>query len=276
MTDLIRTKTFIKACLDENQTSAYRRIYSQLAADYQKWADAQYEYLETLSAWPKVLEETLRTQKLCEGLICEFGVCTGNSTNLIARAAPGRQVYGFDSFEGFPQDWIIGDLRVPKDWMLIDPNKLKLENNVRLVKGFFDQSLPGFLRANTEPIAFLHIDCDTYQSTTDILIRTRDRFQVGTILVFDEILGNMGLENEMKSLWDHVISKGFAFEWLGWGEHCWTETTQALFKTVKRPNPLYHLKLYFYNLGSIVSHLRNRKKVEEAYSAAAIRITKLP
>lgn len=276
MTDLVRTKTFIKACLDENQIQAYSRIRSRLDPEYQAWADQQYEYLETVHAWPAVLEQTLRSQALLEGLICEFGVCTGSSTNMIARAAPGRAVYGFDSFEGFPQDWIIGDLRVPKDWMVIDQAKLKLEDNIRLVKGFFDQSLPDFLRANQGPIALMHIDCDTYQSTTDILTRTRDRFQVGTLIVFDEILGNMGLENEMKSLWDHVKTKGYSFEWLGWGGHCWTVETQALFKHVKRPNPFYNLRLYYYNRRSILDHLRNRKKVEEAYSAGAIRITKLP
>jgi hypothetical protein len=39
---------------------------------------------------------------------------------------------------------------------------------------------------------------------------------------------------------------------------------------------MYTLKLAFYNPGSVISHLTNKKKVEEALSAAAIRITRLP
>jgi len=44
-----------------------------------------------------------RTPK--EGLIIEFGVATGSTTNIIANVAKPRTVHGFDSFEGLPEDW---------------------------------------------------------------------------------------------------------------------------------------------------------------------------
>lgn len=276
MGDLIDTRAFVEGCLDERQLKSFVRMKQRLEPSFSVWADSQYEVLEKVPVWGAVLEETLQKVSVPEGLVCEFGVCTGNSTNAIARSLPAREVYGFDSFEGFPTDWIIGDVRVPKDMLAIDQSKLKFEQNVRLVKGFFGESLPHFFRSQPAKIALMHIDCDTYDSTKDILINTRDRLQAGSIIVFDEILGDMGLENEMLALWDELKQKGFEFEWLSRGGHCWTAQTQEYFKSVKRPNPLYTLKLAFYNPGSVISHLMNKKKVEEALSAAAIRITKIP
>ena len=40
-----------------------------------------------------------------DGLIVEFGVRTGKTINHIANAFPDRRVFGFDSFEGLPEDW---------------------------------------------------------------------------------------------------------------------------------------------------------------------------
>lgn len=86
----------------------------------------------------------------------------------------------------------------------------------------------------------------------------------------------MGLENEMKAVWDELVNDGFGIEWLSWGGHCWTADTQAHFNKVKRPNPFYTLRLALKNPGSVISHLTNSKKVEDAMSAAAIRIKACP
>ena len=40
-----------------------------------------------------------------EGDILEFGVHRGESVELLAQRFPDRHAYGFDSFEGLPQDW---------------------------------------------------------------------------------------------------------------------------------------------------------------------------
>jgi hypothetical protein len=42
------------------------------------------------------------------------------------------------------------------------------------------------------PIAYGHLDADTYQSTKYVLDRIVDRFRPGTVLQFDEYLGYPG------------------------------------------------------------------------------------
>ena len=43
------------------------------------------------------------------GLVLEFGVASGSSITGIAGEMPHRTVYGFDSFEGLPEDWTDDD-----------------------------------------------------------------------------------------------------------------------------------------------------------------------
>jgi hypothetical protein len=274
--DLTVTRAFIEACLDEAQHGAFRKMRDRLDPAFGEWADAQYEVLERAVVWPAVLEATLKAGPPAAGMLCEFGVCTGNSTNLIARAVAPREVYGFDSFEGLPDDWVMGNIRVPKGFLAIDAGKLHFEPNVRLVKGYFCNSLPGFLEQHPGQISLLHIDCDTYHSTVDILKHTAPRFQVGTVIVFDEVLGDMGTENELKAFWELLQTQRFGFEWMARGGHCWTAETQSRFKSIKRGDFLWSLKFAIANLGSVVGFLRNKKKVENALSAAALRITALP
>lgn len=273
--DFIQRDSFVKACLDETQTEAFVHLKKRLPADFLSWVNAQYEKIEKAPYWDSVIGEVVKRARFNEGLVCEFGVCTGNSTNLIARNIAPREIYGFDSFQGLPDDWVIGDITVPKGFLAIDDSQLQFENNVRLVKGYFNQSLPGFMQTKKEPIAFMHIDCDTYESTVDIFNFTADRFQVGTVIVFDEILGDMGAENELKALWELLQKKNIQFEWLGYGGHCWTAETQKRFHLIKKNDFLRNLKFAWVNFKSVVGFLRNKKKVENAASAAALRITAL-
>src|SRR3954466_12976205 len=39
------------------------------------------------------------------GLVCEFGVFQGRTISYLARRIPSRIVFGFDSFEGLPENW---------------------------------------------------------------------------------------------------------------------------------------------------------------------------
>ena len=40
-----------------------------------------------------------------QGLVCEFGVGSGRTITHIATLLPDAQIFGFDSFEGLPEDW---------------------------------------------------------------------------------------------------------------------------------------------------------------------------
>ena len=117
-----------------------------------------------------------------QGLFLEFGVFEGKSVNKIAKLKPQTLIFGFDSFEGLPEDW--SGHSAPKGHFKTEIPEV--EDNVTLIKGYFDRTLPKFLSENREKISFMHIDCDLYSSTKTILELTKDRLQEGTIIVFDE------------------------------------------------------------------------------------------
>lgn len=58
-------------------------------------------------------------------------------------------------------------------------------NNVTFYKGWFIDTIPVYKKC-AESIALLHIDCDLYSSTIDVLYNLNDYIVPGTIIVFDE------------------------------------------------------------------------------------------
>jgi hypothetical protein len=124
-----------------------------------------------------------------DGLILEFGVFSGTTVNRIATVT-NKTVYGFDSFEGLPEDWVGG---MNKGYFKCDLPKVN--DNVELVIGWFNETLEGFLEKHDEKIAFCHVDCDLYSSSKYILDTLKDRFQSGTNILFDELANYGGYEN---------------------------------------------------------------------------------
>lgn len=154
-----------------------------------------------------------------EGLVLEFGVKHGNSINRIA-GLTGREVHGFDSFEGLPDDG-----HLPRDksakWHVgkggIDGKLPEVAPNVVLHKGWFDETLPAFLQDQNEPVAFMHIDADIYSSAKTALENTADRLRPGTIIVFDEYLNYIGWQrHEYRAFKEFVQNHGVAYEYLAY------------------------------------------------------------
>ncbi len=123
-----------------------------------------------------------------KGLWLEFGVWNGLSINHIARQVQ-ETVYGFDSFEGLPVVWWEGKnavALVTKEYFK-RYSLPKVRRNVKLVKGWFDKTLPGFLAEHGEPVAFIHIDSDVYESAKVVFDLLGDRIVKGTVILFDEL-----------------------------------------------------------------------------------------
>lgn len=150
-----------------------------------------------------------------DGLWLEFGVFSGESINFFAEhpKIKGGTIYGFDSFEGLKEDWFgTGLSRGAFDRGGRMPS---VRGNVELVKGWFDQTVPGFLKSKPGVIAFLHLDADTYESTKLVLELVADRIVPGTVIVFDEYLGFPNWENgEFKAWAECVKTRGFKYEYL--------------------------------------------------------------
>lgn len=136
------------------------------------------------------------------GLWLEFGVSIGTSTATLAEcaAAADARLYGFDSFEGLPEEWVVSD---DETWSkgAFTGRPSQVPDNVELVDGWFDDTLPGFLETRPGRVAFAHIDCDLYSSTATVFSEIRDRLAVGTVIVFDELFNyDRYYEHEMRAL----------------------------------------------------------------------------
>lgn len=147
-----------------------------------------------------------------EGLFTEFGVWNGYSINYISKKIK-TPIYGFDSFEGLREDWL--GTPTAKGSFDIGGKVPTVNSNVILNKGWFHESIPNFLQENAEPLAFIHFDADTYESTTLLLSLIGQRIISGTIVVFDEYFGVTNWENGEYRAWkEFVDSKNICYRYL--------------------------------------------------------------
>ena len=153
-----------------------------------------------------------------EGDIAEFGTATGFSACTIARAMAAYQhlyadalamhgvqpklLYLFDSFEGLPEVAAAPDLSSPNvqsgRWQEGTFKGLTAEelfelcgaaydrDKLRVVPGWYQDSLKE-LPAGTK-LAMVHLDCDLYSSTVEVLdhLFTRGHVAEGAVLFFDD------------------------------------------------------------------------------------------
>ena len=143
----------------------------------------------------------------------EFGVFKGESINMISGIKSDKIVYGFDSFEGLPEDW---RMDFYKGTFNQQGNLPQVNENVRLVKGWFNETLPEFIKTHSEPCAFIHIDCDLYSSTKMVLDTLKHQIVSGTIISFDEYYNYPGWQDdgEYKAFNDFVKENNIEFEYL--------------------------------------------------------------
>jgi hypothetical protein len=127
------------------------------------------------------------------GHVLEFGVYRGKTMAHISAHFQNQTVYGFDSFVGLPEPWYIrsGDEGkthpAGKFDMRLEPVQPVFAENVELVPGWFQDSIPPWKDLHPGIISFLHVDCDLYSSTRDVLTLLNDRIVPGTVIVFDEM-----------------------------------------------------------------------------------------
>lgn len=136
-----------------------------------------------------------------DGDVVECGVGWGRSLlylSLLTRIEnKGRKVWGFDSFEGFPDpsehdrsprspakgEWKTDLLSVQKLLTASGLDEVFVRSQVTLIKGFFEESLPRFTGAR---IALLHADADLYESYKTIYDQLFDRVVPNGVIMFDE------------------------------------------------------------------------------------------
>ena len=156
------------------------------------------------------LHEAVRDWVEIPGHRLEFGVATGRTIRHWARLWPNETIHGFDSFEGLPETWL---------WNIRKGHfaqKLpEVPDNVRLYRGWFDQTLPDWLE-HTGPVAFLHIDSDLYSSARYVLNTLAQRIVPGTVIVFDEYFNFPGWQQDEFRAWQEFVAEyKIEYEYLG-------------------------------------------------------------
>jgi hypothetical protein len=161
----------------------------------------------------ELIEYALRAVKV-DGHYLEFGVFTGGTIRFIAARTSGRLVHGFDSFEGLPEAW--GGFNLGGRAFDLKGRLPRVPANVRLYRGWFDTSLPAWLKANVGSIAFVHVDCDLYSSTKTIFTLLAERLVPGTVILFDEYFNYPNWEHhEFKAFQEFVAERGVKYIYLG-------------------------------------------------------------
>lgn len=94
-------------------------------------------------------------------------------------------------------------------------NLPQVNKNVRLVKGWFNETLPAFIKEHSEPCAFIHVDCDLYSSTKTIFDNLKNQICTGTVIAFDEYFNYPGWqEGEYKAFMEFIAWSGLEFEYI--------------------------------------------------------------
>lgn len=160
------------------------------------------------------------------GDILEFGTFNGSTLLaiglLLKSLGSKKKVYGFDSFSGFPSYSKEDSLEMFDNYQFSDVNNLlnikqfleaqnltslsnntsnfnnvdldlllrKIEllnlDNVVLVKGDFEQSIPSFFESNSMEVFASNIDCDLYAGYRIALNGLKDNLIVGGYIHLDE------------------------------------------------------------------------------------------
>jgi len=161
------------------------------------------------------------------GHVMEFGVYRGKTMQHISQHFRDQTCWGFDSFVGLPEPWYISAGENAKTHpagkfdMRIETEQPRFRDNVRLVAGWFEDSLPPWLEQNPGRIRFLHVDCDLYSSTRTVLDLLNARIVPGTVIVFDEMYPwadpedyNLWAEGEFRALGEWLARHDRAFRTL--------------------------------------------------------------
>lgn len=198
------------------------------AAEFERLAQGSARDRARLDAWqtlksacpelPPVTGSMLQTFRLAlaaapqQGMVLEFGVRFGNTIRQIAGlVGPQQPVHGFDSFEGLPEVWH----HEPKGSYTTQGEIPEVPAHVTLHVGWFDDTLPKFLEAHAGPVRLVNVDCDIYSSTKTVLDNLAPRMVAGSVLVFDEYIGNAHWrEDEYKAFQEAVARYGWTYEYL--------------------------------------------------------------
>ena len=117
----------------------------------------------------------------------EFGVSTGSSLKWWLGNIENKQArfFGFDTFEGLPEDW--GSFKKGDMSADILPTEILNDNRCKLYKGLFQDTLFDFLKSyKRQNRLVVHMDADIYSATLFVLTTLAPFLKKDDIILFDE------------------------------------------------------------------------------------------
>lgn len=153
-------------------------------------------------------------QRNIPGAFVEFGIFQGAWVQRLYEMTEqaglrDREIWGFDSFKGLSAPHINHDSSFWKEGMYtasraeVEKNlNLRKRPRIKLVEGFFSDSLHTSVATSIGKIAYARIDCDIYEPALECLNYLSQRLTHGAILVFDD--------------WTHDIAYGEAKAFAEW------------------------------------------------------------
>jgi Macrocin-O-methyltransferase (TylF) len=154
----------------------------------------------TLVTGPKLINLflILRYALSHESNVIEFGSYRGGSAVFMASVlrdlARKSKVYALDTYNGMPATDPVRDSHHPGDFADCDYAGLQaqatrnaLDDHLQLVKGRFEDTLPGILSSGTK-FALAHVDCDIYSGVKYALEAIKPAMQPGGYIIFDDPL----------------------------------------------------------------------------------------
>jgi predicted O-methyltransferase YrrM len=183
------------------------------------------------------------------GDIVEAGVFGGLSLAVLAKGATldpkgmTRRIVGLDTFDGLPPAseaharWTTGDCARVAVWHpLAGPGTRVSADLTRqlfarcglepplLYEGPFAEVLPRLVPAVHPEVALLHVDCDLYESTRDLLGAMAPALQDGTVVLFDDWFHYKGHPHRGEARAFHEFldahSEWDAVPWTTYGTFC--------------------------------------------------------
>ena len=175
------------------------------------------DFLNRNKSTPRFADRFLMYDHVIDGLqlrdqplqYLEFGVFEGKSIQywLSKNTRGDSQFFGFDSFEGLPEDWFPG---MGKGAFNVGGKLPNInDERVKFVKGWFNETLPSFvqqIKADESKQIVLHLDADLYSSTYYVLnlLYFQGFIKKGTVLIFDEAIVASIADTEFRAFYDFM------------------------------------------------------------------------
>ena len=184
----LRLHVFYKYFTGINQNFVYLTKLSEWASKQKTpindfWS--KWDYNKRYPFYEKIIQH--------EGLhgpinYLEFGVATGKSFQwwLQQNTHPDSRFYGFDTFDGLPEDW--GPY---KKGAFGTNHQVPVINDQRgnFFKGLFQQTLPDFLKQfDHSKRMVLMMDADLFSATLYVLTSMAPFLKKGDVILFDEFV----------------------------------------------------------------------------------------